>query len=373
MPGSAVFQERLEKVVSSLQKTEMDALLLNRLGNIAYLTGAVNSCSWVFITREGRRVALVLDSDARVYREESAIEDIRSFRIHDPFPLFKSVMEDLGLTHSQLGLELSRPGLPQHIFRMLRSAFPSSVQFVNGETIIEEIRAVKSKEEIEAIREAVKITELGMEVAIKTIEPGVKESEVVLEAEYAMRKAGGRIPVLSYVASGKRSCLAHHVPSNKIIEKGDVVTLDIHGGYLGYCADLGRTVACGKIDREVEEAYKYLVRAEEETLGMCRKGIPMVEIKKTFYRKLSEAKGFQFLLGPVIHGVGIMNSEMPYFMFPYQDKGYPEILETDMVVAVSNIGLYSGQGWGVRVEDTVLVTENEPVYLTRFPKALVIK
>ena len=99
----------------------------------------------------------------------------------------------------------------------------------------------------------------------------------------------------------------------------------------------------------------------------------MVEIKKTFYRKLSEAKGFQFLLGPVIHGVGIMNSEMPYFMFPYQDKGYPEILETNMVVAVSNIGLYSGKGWGVRVEDTALVTENEPVKLTRFPKALVIK
>lgn len=371
MVGKTVFQERLGKVVASLKKTDMDALLLNRLGNIAYLTGAVNSCSWVFITKKGDPVALILESDAQVYREESAIRDVRSFRIHDPFHLFKTVMEELGLTRSRLGLELSRPGLPQHTLGMLRYAFPPSVEFVNGETIIEEIRAIKSEEEIEAIRHAVKITEMGMEVAIKTLKPGVKESEVVLEAEYAMRKAGGRIPVLSYVASGRRSSLAHHTPSSKIIEKGDVVTLDIHGGYLGYCADLGRTAVCGKIDREVEEAYAYMARAADETLKMCRQGVTMVEAKKTFYRKLAEAKGYHFLLGPVIHGVGIMNSEMPYFTFPYQEKGYPEVLETNMVVAVSNIGLYSDQGWGVRLEDTALVTENEPVYLTRFSKELI--
>lgn len=371
MPEKMIFQERLGKIVDSLKKTDMDALLLNRLGNIAYLTGAVNSCSWVFITRKGDRVALVLDSDARVYREESAIQDVRSFRIHDPFALFKSVMEELGITRSKIGLELSRPGLPQHVLSMLRYAFPSSVQIVNGETVVEEIRSIKSKEEIEAIKDAVKITELGMQVAIKTLKPGIKESEVVLEAEYAMRKAGGRIPVLNYVSSGKRSCMAHHTPSSKIIQNGEVITLDIHGGYLGYCADLGRTAVCGKVDREVEEAYDYLVRAEEETLNICRQGGTLVEVKKTFYRKLAEAKGLHFLLGPVIHGVGIMNSEMPHFTFPYQDKGYPEVLKADMVVAVSNIGLYSDQGWGVRVEDTALVTEKEPIFLTHFSKELI--
>lgn len=371
MAEKGVYQERLQKVVHSLKKTDMDALLLNRLANIAYLTGAVNSCSWVFLTRKGDQVALVLASDAPVYREESAIRDVRSFRIHDPFALFKSVMEELGITRSKIGLELSRPGLPQHVLSMLRYALPPTVQIVNGETILEEIRAIKSKEEIEAIKDAVKITKLGMEVAIRNIKPGIKESEVVLEAEYAMRKAGGRIPTLNYVGSGKRSCIAHHTPSNKIIQKGDVVTLDIHGGYLGYCADLGRTVVCGEIDKEVEEAYAFLVRAEEETLKICRHGVSMVDLKKTFYRNLAEARGYHFLLGPVIHGVGIMNSEMPHFNFPYQDKGYPEVLQADMVVAVSNIGLYSDRGWGVRVEDMVLVTEDKPIYLTHFSKELI--
>ena len=82
------------------------------------------------------------------------------------------------------------------------------------------------------------------------------------------------------------------------------------------------------------------------------------------------AKNFKFLTGPVIHGVGIMNYEMPSFTFPYDEKGYPEILEPNMIVAVSNIGLYSEKGWGLRLEDMVRVTDQEPVYLTHFSKEL---
>lgn len=248
-------------------------------------------------------------------------------------------------------------------------AFPPTVEFVNGEGLREEMRVIKSQEEIEAIKEAAKIAELGMEAAMKTIKPGVKESEVVLEAEYAMRKAGGRIPVLNYVGSGKRSCIAHHTASQKVIEKGDVVTLDLHGAFQGYCADLSRTVVCGQGSAEVEKAYAYL-KAQEEAIDRCRKDERMVEIKKAFYRKLGEVKNLKFLMGPLLHGVGIMNSEMPYFQFPHQENGYPEILGKNMVVAVNNIGLYLKQGWGLRVEDTVLVTENKALYLTHFTKEL---
>ena len=103
---------------------------------------------------------------------------------------------------------------------------------------------------------------------------------------------------------------------------------------------------------------------------MCRKGERMFEVKKIFYQRLSEGKNLKFLMGPVLHGVGIMNSEMPYFQFPYHEKGYPEVLEKNMVLALSNLGLYSKKGWGMRIEDTYLVTENEPVYLTHYTKEL---
>ncbi len=348
----------------------MKALLLNRTSNIAYLTGAVNSCSWVFITADGEVVALVLDADEETYRAQTVIKDIRTFRNHDPFHLFRTIVREMALEHSKLGLEFGRPGLPHHTLGMLRYAFPSDVEFVNGEMILEQLRMIKTAEEVEAIRKAVEITELGMETAIRNIRPGISESDVELEAEYAMRKAGGRIPVINYVASGRRSLIAHHTPSNKNIEDGDVVTLDIHGGFKGYCADLSRTVVCGKVEREIRDAYACLVRAEEDAIALCRNGKKMIDIKKIFYQRLGEAKDMKFLMGPVLHGVGIMNSEMPYFQFPYHERGYPEILESNMVLALSNLGLYSKNGWGVRIEDTVLVREGEPVYLTRYPKEL---
>lgn len=370
MEQEALCQKRLGKLVESLKKTDMDALLLNARCNVGYLAGTYSTCSWLFITKKGELVALVIDSDVDSYKEESVIRDIRTFSNHPGFHMFKDVIEELGLTHATIGLELGNPSLTQPTIDHLKYAVPSGVQFVNGELLVEEMRAIKSKEEIDAIENAAKITELGMETAIKTIKPGIRERDVVLEAEYAMRQAGGTIPVLNYVGSGMRSCMAHPVPSAKKIEQGDLIFLDIHGAFRGYCADLSRTIVCGKVDNEKEQAYSWLIKAEEEAISLCQEGEKLVDVKKTFYRKLAEAKNLKFLRGPVLHGVGVIYREMPYFAFPYHEKGYPELMETNMVVAVSQIGLYSKQGWGVRIEDTVLVTGDEPVYITHFTKEL---
>ncbi len=370
MREKAIFEQRIKKVLDALNRTEMDGLLLNRLSHIAYLTGAVNSCSWVFITKKGERVALVLESDIGVYKEDSIISDLRTFRDHDPFGLFKKVTDELGLTHSKIGIELGRPGLPQHTFSVIKAALPPTVQFLDAQPLLEESRVIKTADEIEAIKHACKIGELGMETAIKTIKPGIREIDVIVESEYAMQKAGGRIGNVNYLASGKRSSLAHQLPSHKIIESGDVVVIDIHCAFQGFCADIARTMVWGQAGQEVERGYSCLHKAVEEALALCRKGTKMIEIRKVFYKKMGDAKGLKFTMGPILHGVGMVNYEMPYFSYLFTEKGYPEVLAENMVVAISNIGLYSPQNWGVRLEDTVLVTEKEPVYLTNFGKEL---
>jgi len=231
--------KRIAEVVDRLQRTDIDAMLLNRLSNIAYLTGAVNSCSWILISRKGQSLALIMDSDLPSYAAESVIEDIRTFRMHDPINLFRKLVEEIGFPNGRLGLEFSRPGIPHHTLAMLRYAFPEKIEFVNCEHILEEMRIIKTDREVEDIAKAAEMSELGMKVALKNIRPGVKEIAVALESEYAVRKAGGRLGALCYVASGQRSGLAHHRPPSKEIESGDVVTVDIHGAYGGYCADLG--------------------------------------------------------------------------------------------------------------------------------------
>ncbi len=365
-----VYLTRLEEVVDRLQGTEIDALLLNRVSNIAYLTGAVNSCSWVLVSRQGKKLALILDSDIPSYAAESVIEDLRTFRMHDPISLFRRLIEEVGFPNGKLGLEFSRPGIPHHTLAMLRHAFPEKIEFVNCEHILEEMRIIKADQEVEAIGRAAEFSELGMKVALENIRPGVKESEVALEAEYAIRKAGGRLGALCYVSSGQRSGLVHHRPSGKEIDKGDVVTLDIHGAYGAYCADLARTVVCGRIEPDVAEAHACLVEAQEKAVDACRSGVKIFDVKKLFYSELNRCRGLKYLTGPVLHWVGMMNAELPSFDFPHHHKGFPEVLETNMVLALSNIGLYSPRGWGVRIEDTFNVTEAGPEYLTGFSKEL---
>lgn len=372
MRRNAVFQERLGKVTEALQKSEMDALLLNKPWNLSYLTGAVNPCSWVFITRKGEMVALIWEPDVETYKEESIITDVRFFRDFAPFQMFKIIAEDLGLSHSKIGVELGRPGLSHPSAALLKSSFSPEVEFVNGETLLEEIRAVKTSEEVEKIKKAVEIVELGMRTAIQTIKPGVKESDVVLEAEYAIRKAGGKIPTINYAASGKRSGLSHQFATQKPIEKGDVIILDIHGSFGGYCADMARTVSCGKVDGEIHQAYAHLLKAEEEIIQLCREGTKLTEIRRVFYRELERAKNLKFLMGPPFHGIGVTPNELPTLLFPYHEEGIPETMSANMVVAISGIGLYSVQRWGVRAEDMILVTQNKPVYLTNFTRELLI-
>jgi len=130
-------------------------------------------------------------------------------------------------------------------------------------------------------------------------------------------------------------------------------------------------VVCGDIRPEIADAHACLVAAQEKAVSACRGGATMLEVKKLFHKSLNQSQGLRYLTGPVLHGVGMMNAELPSFDFPHHIKGYPELLEPNMVLAVSNLGLYSPEGWGVRIEDTFRVTETGPEYLTRFSKELV--
>jgi len=178
------------------------------------------------------------------------------------------------------------------------------VELVNGEPIVEAMRAVKSAEEIKGIQKAAAIAELGMKTAIGLIRPGIRECDIMTEAEYFMRKEGGRLSTLNYFGSGMRSCIAHHTPSEKKIEAGDVVTIDIHGAFRGYCADLARTVLCGKMRKDVAKAHDLLHKAQEESLRFCTANGSLRSTLQAFYRVLRGAKPLRFLTGRCSMGSG---------------------------------------------------------------------
>jgi Xaa-Pro aminopeptidase len=230
---------------------------------------------------------------------------------------------------------------------------------------------VKEPAEIERIRDAAKVADAGMKAAIAAVKPGLTESQVAAEAEYALRQAGAEEFWRTYVSSGPRTNIAHGLPTLRRLQEGDLVMIDVHPIVDGYSADMCRTVCAGQPTTEQQAAYDLFLKAQQATIAKVRAGIGMVELEETLHGVLKDAGHGAHVFGPPIHGVGIEFEEAPLppgHAFFHGEKAPPP-LPANVVLAVGNCGLYAGP-WGVRVEDTVVVGEEGPDVLTTVPREL---
>jgi len=361
------YQRRLASVEQVMTKRGIDCILINASHSIKYLTGADNTCSWVFITRKGRRVAIVLESDYNYYRTQSVLDDIRKFRPHDPVGLFRALRDELGLRQNSMALE--REHLRALTFDWVASCFGDAVNRddwnICAELIVEEARAVKTAEELSKVRKAAELAAFGIQVARDNAIKSTTETELARCIYNNLFAKGAGPETFLYVGSDARSALAHNLPRQNKLVNGPVV-VDIHVCYQDFFADMARTIFLDDADQEQSDAYNYLRESIALASSAVRADASLDDIRKAFYSRLKRMpEGWVPLFGPVIHGCGVSNREMPRFRHPWEGPGYPEKLESNMTAAVSNIGLYSNRGWGVRWEDTLVVTGGEPEVLTR--------
>jgi Xaa-Pro aminopeptidase len=210
-----------------------------------------------------------------------------------------------------------------------------------------------------------------MAAAVEAVKPGLTESQIAAEAEYAMRQAGAEEFYRTYVSSGPRTNIAHGLPTMRALQTGDLVMIDLHPVVMGYSADMCRTVCVGKPTSEQQAAYDLFLQAQQVTLAKARAGVGMVELEQTLHSLLKAAGHGQHIFGPPIHGLGIEFEEAPLppgHAFFHGEKAPPP-LEANVVITVGNCGLYTGP-WGVRVEDTVVVGQEESMVLTTYPRSL---
>ncbi len=354
---------RLARVTEAMRKHGIDCLLLNQRDNVRYLTGANNTCSWVFLKQDGRIVALVLESDCYDYRKQSIVEDLRVFRTHDPLALFRQLADELDLKQGSLALE--KEHLRYYHFEMVKEIFGPRLRLdVDAGYVAQEAEIVKTPEEIECLRTASRLAALGMQAARAYAARGLSEEDVAAHVLGEMRRKGADGASYLYVAAGDRSSLAHGFATQHELDSGPVA-IDIHAGYRGYHADMARTVLLPGFTAEQAAMYDHLQEKIGEAISSVTDGLPMIEFRKRFYGSLRLREGWIALSGPLMHGVGYMNAGLPKFEYPYHNTGYPEKIQENMVLAVSNLGLCSRDGWGVRFEETFLVTKGAPVVLTR--------
>ena len=279
--------------------------------------------------------------------------------------------EHFGIRQGTVGLE--HTFLTQSMMSMLTHphAKPKDVIPKDCTHILSAMRMVKEPAEIERIRVAAAVADIGMCIAIAAVKPGITESQVAAAAEFAMRQAGAEEFWRTYVASGPRTNIAHGLPTNRKLEVGDLVMIDVHPIVNGYSADECRTVCVGKPTAEQQAAYDLYLKAQQATIAKVRAGVGMVELEGTIHGILRDAGHGNHIFGPPIHGVGIEFEEAPLppgHAFFHGEKEPPP-LEANVVISVGNCGLYTGP-WGVRVEDTNVVGADGPITLTSYPRVL---
>ena len=230
-----------------------------------------------------------------------------------------------------------------------------------------ESRSIKSNEELQNIIKAQEITDDTFEYILNKIKPGITEKQLMLEMEFFLRKQGSEGVSFDFiVVSGKNSSLPHGIPTDKIIQPGDFITMDFGAVFNGYRSDMTRTIAVGLVNDEQRRVYNTVLEAQKRSLEAIKPGVSCKEIDRIARDFIAE-NGYEGCFGHGLgHSVGIEIHESPAL-----NTTDTTILRPGMVLTVEP-GIYLEDQFGVRIEDMVYVTEEGYVNITKSPKDLIV-
>lgn len=257
---------------------------------------------------------------------------------------------------------------PAFLLNMFQRANPQ-VKVTDVGCVMDPLRLVKDEEELRLISEAARIADVGMQCASRVLQVGMTENEAGAEIEYAMRKAGGHgtaTPV--YVNSGARSGWLHGTVTDKKVDTGDFVVIDLVPRFNGYCANLCRSFVMGSASEEQIKMYNAYRDAQHAAVTTMKTGIKMKQVDEAA-KKIFEDAGFgQFYIYGISHSIGLMFEETPMPTIHPAHINH-ELVSGMVLTAGHSVLSIPGKG-GVRIEDTYTLTADGAVPLTHFSKDL---
>lgn len=327
-----------------------------------YLTGQKVSFGCVVLTKK----ANFYISDSRY--ETALREALQNFEIiivkrDGLFPAIGELAKRLDAASAGIEDE----SLTYRDYLGLKAALGKKVAFVKSGKDLNGMRAIKTKQELDKIYAAQKITERAFEAGIDRLKAGITEREIAAVIIYEMLKGGADdysfFPIVSF---GANSAKPHHSPDDTRLEKGNLVMIDLGAKYRGYCADMTRTVFYGEPSKDFIKIYDIVLGAQLSALRAIRANITCHEAD-SYAREYIRANGYEKEFGHGTgHGVGVKIHEEPNLA-----PGNQERLRPGMVVTVEP-GIYLPGLGGVRIEDLVVITETNVSNMTTAKKELTI-
>jgi len=352
---------RRAALTSRLIAEKLDSFLITSPVNVRYLTGFTGSNGLLWLTPTSAR----LFTDPR-YTTQAAAECSAAISIVRKGPLLNEAAARLKRAKPRkLGFEKSH--LSYESYAKLIEELPKSTELVPLDGWVEEARRVKSASEIERIQESVVTNSLAFDRALRKVRPKMTESELAAEIDYQQRKLGAEGTAFStIVAAGDHSALPHARPRAEAIGLNRLLLLDMGAQQHGYMSDMTRTVVVGKATRRMRQLYQAVLEAQLEAIDAIRPGVLCAEIDRRARITLKRHGLDKQFIHSTGHGLGLEIHESPRL-------GRTETLRLapGMVITIEPGVYLPGEG-GIRIEDTVLVTESGCDVLTPTPKDLLV-
>jgi len=351
--------ERLERVRARLARQGLDAMLVahgETIGdpNVRYLSGFSGSSGMLLI---GRTDAIII-TDGRYF--EQVEEEVTAFAL-EKLPVGVTYNGFLCDTITKMGIRTLGFD-PNHMLYSTHQQLAnelSGVELRPSYNIVEDLRIVKSEEEIDFIRKACKIA---IEAFLKLIQVNVKgrtERELAADLEHEMRRLGAeKTSFETILCAGPRSSIIHGKPSDNQFKPGDLVIVDFGAVYEGYCSDLTRTCVVGEATTEQQELFSIVKRAQHAAARAAVPGAIGKDVDAVARDLITEA-GYGDKFGHGLgHGIGLLVHESPQLGPISEIK-----LRANMLTTVEP-GIYFPGKWGLRLEDDFIVTDGGGVRLS---------
>ena len=358
--------DRQRFLADALFDKNLDALLVTHLPNVRYLTGFTGSAGVLVMGsgRMGPRKPVFITDGRYTSQAREQIEDA-TIVIGKGLALDVAAQKIIAAKFTNVGIESEH--MPVALRTRLRKLLPARIKLKETTNIVERIRLVKDAGELAAIERAVNLGAELFDVALKTIKPGVRETDVAAEIEYAARRKGAEgMSFDTIVAAGPRSALPHGVASTARVPSRGFVVLDFGVILGGYCSDMTRTVHVGRPSPEARRVYKAVLESQLAGVAAVKVGASAGDVDLACRSVLRRAKLDRFFTHSTGHGVGLEIHELPRLA-----KHQKELLVEGMVVTIEP-GIYIEGKGGIRIEDMVVVTDGDCDVLTPVTKELIV-
>ena len=357
--NDSIYSKRQQDLRKVLDERGLDGMLITNLTNVRYISGFTGSAASCLITPEGQ----FFITDGR-YIEQSKAQ-VKGFERFIDMNSHLSQIKDNNLNPNGFKLAFEGDHMSYALYENMISMFPNT-KWESSSMILEDLASVKDDHELECIRTAVEVTDKVYEEILPMLRPGFTEKQVANTMVSKYREYAEGEAYSPIVATGPNGALPHAIPTDREFQNGDFIVIDAAAKYGGYHADMTRTPVVGEATEKHKEVYSIVKEAQQRGCDIAKAGVPCKKVDAATREYIGEMGYGEYYTHGTGHGLGLEIHTSPRF-----SPQSTQVLEVNNVMTIEP-GIYLAGWGGVRIEDDVIIGEDDCEILNQTTKDLVV-